>query len=271
MAYSDIVGAFNSLIHEIPDPAQLREAFEFIATFNSRLHVSDDQPTADELGDLWFEPDQNRLYMWNGSQWIDHAHFHRITIRNYESDHPAIDLSENSHYANPIFKIETNSPTADEFVTFGTTDNEYEYAWKFDGDEEFRWIHGTNGNVCNIDKDGITTPQLEITHTNGTYNVGDFVDGFTNQVSDKLDTTAFNTYVDATPKIYYQDATPTTPIIDGSLWYDTTNTRLLVWHSAAWVQTDRVEDTAMKTSLYNAVNNSTDYASLKSNLLTALS
>ena len=38
-----------------------------------------------------------------------------------------------------------------------------------------------------------------------------------------------------------------------------------------WVYPDRVEDTALKTALLNAVNTSTDYASLKSNLITALS
>ena len=90
-------------------------------------------------------------------------------------------------------------------------------------------------------------------------------------MNDKLDETTFTTYVGDTPKIYYGDAEPSTPIIDGSIWYDSLNSRHLVYHSNAWVQTDRVEDTAMKTSLYNAVNNSTDYATLKSNLLTALS
>ena len=69
-------------------------------------------------------------------------------------------------------------------------------------------------------------------------------------------------------QIYYSDVSPpTTNINDGDLWFDSANLRLNVRHSNAWLFPDRVEDTALKTALYNAVNNSTDYATLKSGLL----
>ena len=72
------------------------------------------------------------------------------------------------------------------------------------------------------------------------------------------------------PKAYYSDNAPTSSS-DGDIWFDSTTLRLYVQHGGAWIYPDRVEDTVLKTSLLNAVNSSADYASLKANLITALS
>ena len=39
-------------------------------------------------------------------------------------------------------------------ATFGTTDNQWEYAWKFDSNEDFAWIHNDTTKVFSITKDG---------------------------------------------------------------------------------------------------------------------
>ena len=71
--------------------------------------------------------------------------------------------------------------------------------------------------------------------------------------------------------IYYSDVAPVTPLLqNGDLWFDSDDLRLSVRHGGAWVFPDRVEDTALKSALYNAVNTSTDYETLKIKLLAAL-
>ena len=89
--------------------------------------------------------------------------------------------------------------------------------------------------------------------------------------------TAFQTSIDALEtsvnglkKIYYGDNAPTGTFVDGDMWFKSDDLRLNVRHGGAWVSPDRVEDTALKTAIYNAVDTSTDYASLKTNLLAAL-
>ena len=78
--------------------------------------------------------------------------------------------------------------------------------------------------------------------------------------------------IDANTKnIYYSDTAPTANLEDGDIWFDSHNLRLNVRHGGFWVFPDRVEDVALKSALYNAVNGSTDYASLKIALLSALS
>ena len=73
-----------------------------------------------------------------------------------------------------------------------------------------------------------------------------------------------------TKNIYYSDSAPGGPLEDGDIWFDSHNLRLNVRHTGAWVFPDRVEDTALKASLLNAVTTSTDYESLKIKLMAAL-
>ena len=102
----------------------------------------------------------------------------------------------------------------------------------------------------------------------------------TSRVNCLLQTTSINTLntsltnlqttVNGLKRIYYGDNAPTGTFVNGDMWFKSDDLRLNVRHGGAWVSPDRVEDTALKTSIYNAVNNSTDYASLKTNLLAAL-
>ena len=56
--------------------------------------------------------------------------------------------------------------------------------------------------------------------------------------------------------------------VTGAFWYKTSTQEVYLYNGTAWVL---VTTTTLKSDLYNAVNTSTDYASLKTNLLAALS
>jgi hypothetical protein len=91
------------------------------------------------------------------------------------------------------------------------------------------------------------------------------IDNLTTRI-DNLDVAA-----SAGHNIYYSDAAPVTPLLqNGDLWFDSDDLRLSVRHGGAWVFPDRVEDTALKSALYQAVSTSTDYETLKVKLLAAL-
>ena len=199
-----------------------------------------------------------------------------VQMRNTQINSPSFDFSGQTAYGTKAFKFKTNGGTSNTSL-FGTNSNSWEYAWEFDSNEDYCWTHGTNGKTASINKDGIATTQLLIGNfaandtANGRVmsnpvNVGTLLATHTSQIA-QLQTDVNSVATD----IYYQDAAPTTGISNGNLWFDTINIRLLVRHGGAWVNADRVEDTTLKTDLYNAVNGSTDYASLKSALLTALS
>jgi hypothetical protein len=59
--------------------------------------------------------------------------------------------------------------------------------------------------------------------------------------------------------------------IEGALWYQPSTTNLYLFDGANWINISVTAVSSLKASLYSAVNTSTDYASLKANLLTALS
>ena len=72
--------------------------------------------------------------------------------------------------------------------------------------------------------------------------------------------------------VFYGDTAPTEgTLTDGDIWFDSYNLRLNVRHSGYWIFPDRVEDVNLKAALHTAVNTSTDYDTLKTNLLNALS
>ena len=52
------------------------------------------------------------------------------------------------------FEFKTLSPTNTEYVSFGTTDNWWEYAWKFASEEDFCWIYDDSNKVFSITKEG---------------------------------------------------------------------------------------------------------------------
>ena len=86
----------------------------------------------------------------------DGAKFNQILIESYDLEKAAIDFSGSNHYSSPAFKFKTNGG---EYVTFGTTDNSYEYAWQFAGREEFSYIHNGQKKVA-INEDGLTARRL---------------------------------------------------------------------------------------------------------------
>ena len=59
--------------------------------------------------------------------------------------------------------------------------------------------------------------------------------------------------------------------IEGALWYQPSTTNLYLFDGTNWINISVTAVSSLKASLYSAVNTSTDYASLKANLLTALS
>ena len=74
------------------------------------------------------------------------------------------------------------------------------------------------------------------------------------------------------PHVFYGDTAPTdVTFTDGDIWFDSYNLRFNVRHQGFWIFPDRVEDVNLKSALHTAVNTSTDYDTLKANLLDALS
>ena len=206
-----------------------------------------------------------------------------LRVRNTSTSDPAIDLSENVDYGRSALKFRTKCNALDNTVTFGTNNHPWEYNWEFSDLEDFCWTHDINGKQFSITKDGAVAKNLYIadfstnTEADGrrTFNTIDVKSKLTstdNSIS-TLNTSLTNLQntVNGLKRIYYGDNAPVGTFVNGDMWFKSDDLRLNVRHGGAWVSPDRVEDTALKTSIYNAVNNSTDYASLKTNLLAALS
>ena len=70
--------------------------------------------------------------------------------------------------------------------------------------------------------------------------------------------------------IHYGDTAPTENVNNGDIWFDSDNLRLNVRHYGTWVYPDRVEDYQLKQDLLEAVEQSTDFQSLKIKLMAAL-
>lgn len=168
-------------------------------------------------------------------------------------------------------------------AVFGQTSYPGEVAWTFNGGENFSWIDDTTGKQLRVNASGVCAKNLSIGNfvraADGTetltneINVKDKLNAHdtalathTQQINDIVSTTHTTSSV-----VVYSDAAPTGSIENGTLWFDSYNIRLNVRHQGAWIYPDRVEDTALKASLLNAVNTSTDYTSLKTNLIAALS
>ena len=286
MAYSEVVSALNALSRNISDPYQLQTAYQTIAAGNDNLTVSATAPADPEVNELWYDTTTNVLSYWNSFDWMDHAVFNSMEIRNIETDAAAIDFSENVAFGEIAFKFKTNCPNSNSYVTFGTTDDSFEYVWDSDTDEEFIWRY-PEGDAVTISKTGITTKNLIVSVSGSYTDVVASLNQTAQQISSLLTTSAANqariTQLEGDANTYatkfelsqavvvYSDGAPTGTIPNGALWFDSMNLRLNVRHGGVWVYPDRVEDTALKASLLNAVNTSTDYATLKANLIAALS
>jgi hypothetical protein len=63
------------------------------------------------------------------------------------------DFSEKNWYGQSALKFRSTAP-AEEYATFGTTDKWWEYAWKFESEEDFCWVFNDREKVFSITKDG---------------------------------------------------------------------------------------------------------------------
>jgi hypothetical protein len=64
------------------------------------------------------------------------------------------DFSTQAASGQKAFSFQTNAPH-EEYTTFGTTDSWWEYAWKFESEEDFCWIFNDREKVFSITKDGL--------------------------------------------------------------------------------------------------------------------
>ena len=211
--------------------------------------------------------------------------FQSFKVNNTAVGTPGIDFSASANYGSEALKFKTFSPAGNHYVTFGTSSNPYEYSWNYGSDEAFNWVKGGNRVFSIGDKAYAKELVLADLSANALGPV------YTNQVDVRSTLASLQTQIDSsnstsaglqtqinninydtdTKNVFYSDAAPTVPLEDGDLWFDSYNLRLNVRHGGAWVFPDRVEDTQLKTALLNAVNTSSDYATLKANLITALS
>jgi hypothetical protein len=191
-----------------------------------------------------------------------------------------LDFSSSAASSRQAFKFQTLGASGSHYNTYGTTSSLWEQAWQFASDEDFCWIYNDTDKVFSITKDGPACSQLYIgdfqaNDANGrsmtnVIDVKSVLTSLQNDVTAIAGLQADITALEGRNQIYYSDAAPTTAT-NGDLWFDSATLRLLVHHNGAWIYPDRVEDDTLKTNLLNAVNNSTDYASLKANLITVLS
>ena len=178
-------------------------------------------------------------------------------------------------------ELETNKDTNNTAV-FGQTTIPGEVAWEFSGNDDFCWTHSTSGKQFSINQNGATAKNLFIAdfltndatgqRTVNSINVKDKLDSHDTTLathSQQITDIISGTYTNDSGVIY-SDTAPSGNIDDGALWFDSQNIRLNVRHQGAWIYPDRVEDTALKTALFNAVSTSTDFDTLKIKLLAAL-
>ena len=82
-------------------------------------------------------------------------------INKSDVNSPAFDVSNSWYNSQQLFKLQSYSPTQ-ATATFGATENWWEYAWKFDGEEDFAWIYADTNKVFSVTKDGPACSQLHI-------------------------------------------------------------------------------------------------------------
>lgn len=199
-----------------------------------------------------------------------------ILITNSNADIAGIDYSGAANMGLDALKFQTYSLTGTNYATFGTTTTPWEYSWEYESDESFNWIrNGTRVFAINGEKTYAKDLVLcdLAANANGPQ--------FNNQIDvrtklaqiDTLQASITALQVDThDPHVFYGDTAPTeATLTDGDIWFDSYNLRLNVRHSGYWIFPDRVEDVNLKSALHNAVDTSSDYATLKTNLLAALS
>ena len=202
-------------------------------------------------------------------------------VQKQDMSNPAFDFSTEKWYGYNTHKYRTNSDVAN-FSTFGTNEKPFEYAWNFGSNEDFCWKHGTNGKVFSISKTGATAKDVVLADFGENTQSGLALQ---NQISLRAKITEYDSELSTvradisslqnspqfnSKKVLYGDTAPTVALSDGDLWFDSRNLRLNVQHGGYWVFPDRVEDLTLKAALFNAVNTSADFETLKIKLLAVL-
>ena len=83
-------------------------------------------------------------------------------INKTDYSNPALDFSSSPANSKDAFKFQALAPSANNFSTFGITDNLWEHAWQFASDEDFCWIYNDSNKVFSITKEGPACSQLYI-------------------------------------------------------------------------------------------------------------
>ena len=80
-------------------------------------------------------------------------------VNKSDISQPAFDVSASWYNSQKLFKLSAYAPVENS-VTFGATDQWWQYAWKFAADEEFAWVYNDSSKVFSITKDGPACSQL---------------------------------------------------------------------------------------------------------------
>jgi len=80
-------------------------------------------------------------------------------VNKSDISQPAFDVSASWYNSQELFKLSAYAPVENS-VTFGATDQWWQYAWKFAADEEFAWVYNDSSKVFSITKDGPACSQL---------------------------------------------------------------------------------------------------------------
>ena len=84
-----------------------------------------------------------------------------LAVSKTDAYRPVFDFSANAVNAHQAFKMRTYGGLGN-FTTFGTTENQWEYAWNYGSEEDFCWVHDTAGKQVSINKDGLTAKKLTL-------------------------------------------------------------------------------------------------------------
>ena len=84
-----------------------------------------------------------------------------FSIHKTDTQSPVFDFSSGAYNGQQALKLRTFGGT-NNYVTFGTTEMPWEYAWNFGSEEDFCWVHDTNGKQVSIGKDGLTARKLTL-------------------------------------------------------------------------------------------------------------
>ena len=141
-----------------------------IDTINSKTHLelSDITPLIPDVSDKVEQSDIDAAiagitvdYLPRTGGTVDGS----FVVNKSDVSAPAFDVSSNWYNSQNLFKLQSYSPT-NATATFGATDNWWEYAWNFDGNEDFAWVYADTNKVFSVTKDGPACSQLHI----GTFN-----------------------------------------------------------------------------------------------------